>query len=184
MGPDVDDLVVTLAVSDEAFTILLLDLADLFVSVLKFGLFFLRNNHVRDSDRDAGPGRFGKYELFQIVERCHGRGWSGDLITTPNDVTELLLPLGSIEETEFLRPNLIEDNTPRRGLDRFGIAFSKNGLIAEVRIFETDAIVRFDRAFGHREFDFHRLGKERQMAVFLNAARVLRHIIKAQRDVL
>src|SRR6266705_4642507 len=84
--PNVDDLVITLAVSDDAFAILLLNLSDLLVSILELGLFLLRNDHVRDSNRDAGLGRLGKTELFQSVQGRDSFGWASDLVTAPNNV--------------------------------------------------------------------------------------------------
>ena len=62
--PDVDNLVVTLAVRDNAFAILLLDLPDLLVSIFELSLFLLRNNHVRNSNRETGLGRFGEPKLL------------------------------------------------------------------------------------------------------------------------
>ena len=50
MGPDVDDLIVTLTIRDDALAILLFHGADLFVSVLEFDLFLFRNDHVRNPD--------------------------------------------------------------------------------------------------------------------------------------
>ena len=183
--PDIDDLVVTLAVGDDAFAILLFDLADLFVGVLQFGLFFLRNNHVRNSDRDSRPCRLGEAKLFQLVEGRDRRRWSRNLIAAPNDVAQLFLAGGSIKETELFRPNLIEDDAARGCLEDFYVGLSENCLAAEIRILETDAIVCFDRAFGHGEFYFDWLGEERQMAVlFHHSARILRHVIAAERDVL
>ena len=67
MSPDVDDLVVTLAVGDDAFAVLLLNLTDLLVGVFQLGLFLFWNDHVRNSNRNAGPGCLGKPEFFQLV---------------------------------------------------------------------------------------------------------------------
>ena len=84
--PDVDDLVVTLAISNDAFAILLLDLPDLLVSIFKLRFLLFRNDHVRNSDRNAGFGCFGKTELLQFVQGCDCFSRSRDLITTPDDV--------------------------------------------------------------------------------------------------
>ena len=65
--PDVDDLVVALAIRDDAFAILLFNLADLLVRVFQLRLFLFRNDHIRNSNRDAGLGCFGKTELLQFV---------------------------------------------------------------------------------------------------------------------
>src|SRR5262249_38299926 len=50
MGPDVDDLVVTLAVGYDAFSILLLNLTNLLIGVFQLGLFLFWNDHVRNSN--------------------------------------------------------------------------------------------------------------------------------------
>src|SRR5207247_10219338 len=60
--PDVDDLIVTLAVGDDALAILLFDGADLFVRVIEFDLLFFRTDHVRNSNRDASFGRLAEAE--------------------------------------------------------------------------------------------------------------------------
>jgi hypothetical protein len=44
--PDVDDLVVALAIRDNAFAILLLDGLDLLIRILQFRFFRLRNNRL------------------------------------------------------------------------------------------------------------------------------------------
>src|SRR5438445_75158 len=62
--PDVDDLIVTLAVGNDTLAILLFDGADLFVSILEFDLFLFRNNHVRNSNRNTGFGRFAETQLL------------------------------------------------------------------------------------------------------------------------
>ncbi len=53
VGPDVDDLVVALAVGDDAVAVLLLDLGDLLVGVVELDLLLLRDDHVGDADGDA-----------------------------------------------------------------------------------------------------------------------------------
>jgi hypothetical protein len=57
VGPDVDHLVVALAVGDQALLILLLDLPHLVVGGLDEALLVRRDLHVADADRDAGAGR-------------------------------------------------------------------------------------------------------------------------------
>ena len=117
VGPDIDDLVVALAVRDDALAILLLDRLDLLVSVLQFGLFFLRNDHVRNSDGNSGLGRFGEAEFLQAIERLDRALLSGHLIATPDNVAELFLAGGFVEESELLRPDLVEDHATRGRFD-------------------------------------------------------------------
>src|SRR6266481_3831773 len=121
MRPDVDDLVVTLAVRDDALAILLLDLPDLFVSIFQLGLLLFRNNHVRNSDRDSGFRCFSKAELLQLIQSGNRGGRSGDLITAPDNVAKLFLAGRLVEEPKFLRPNLVKNDTASRGFDRLGL---------------------------------------------------------------
>src|SRR5436305_15257111 len=83
------------------------------------------------------------------------------LIATPNDVAELLLAGGLVEKPEPFRPNLVEDDATRRGLDDARFLVAVNGVLTKIRILQPDAVVRFDRAVGHREFDFRRVFKQR-----------------------
>ena len=159
MRPDVNDLVVTLAIGDDAFAILLLNLADLPVGIFQLGLFLLRNDHVRDSNRNASLGRFGKTELFQLVQRRDGFGRSRDLITAPNNVAQLLLARCLVEKSQLLRPNLIEDDPARRGLDDFCLGVSVGRLLAVIGILDPNAVVCPDASFGHGKFHFGRIGK-------------------------
>ena len=103
VGPDVDDLVVALAIGDDAFAVLLLDLLDLLVGVRELELFLLRNDHVGDADGDAGLGRFREAEFLQAIERLDRALLAGHLIATPDNVAELLLAGGFVEETR-VRP--------------------------------------------------------------------------------
>src|SRR5205823_8243293 len=110
VGPDVDDLVVTLAVRDDALAILLLDGFDRLVSVLQFGLFFLRNDHVGNSDGNSGLGRFRESEFLQTIKSLDRAVLSGDLVATPDNVAELLLPGGFVKKSELNRPDGVEDD--------------------------------------------------------------------------
>ena len=58
--PDVDDLVVALAVGDDPLAILLLYLPNLLVGIFQLGLLLFRNDHVRNSNGNAGLGCFGE----------------------------------------------------------------------------------------------------------------------------
>ena len=187
VGPDVDDLVVALAIGDDAFAILLLDQLDLLVGVRELELFLLRNDHVGDTDRDAGLGRFREAEFLQPIERLDRALLAGHLIAAPDDVAELLLARGLVEEAESVGPDLVEDDAARGRFDdaRFRVAVDR--LLAEIRILQANPIVRFDRSIRHRELDFGRVIEERQARFgrgSRGAARILRKVITTERDVL
>src|SRR3954468_23732974 len=119
MRPDVDYLVVTLTVGDDASAVLLLDLPDLFVGVFQLCLFLFRNDHVRNANRDTGFSCFGEAEFLEFVECRDGLRRAGDLVTTPDNIAELLFAGRFVEESELPRPNLIENHATRRGLNYF-----------------------------------------------------------------
>ena len=160
--PNIDDFVVPFAVGDDTAAILLVHLFDLLVRIVQLRFFPFGNNHVLDANRDTSASRFVKPELFQFVQRGNRNCGAGDLIATPNDVAELFLARCFVEETKFFRPNLIKDDAPGSCLDNVDIRISKNSLPPAIGVLEQNPIMRFDRAFGHREFDF---GTRLQIAV-------------------
>src|SRR5207253_4502132 len=86
--PDVDDLIVTLTVGDDALAILLFDGTDLFVSILELDLFLFRNNHVRNSNRDTGFGRFTEAKLLEFIKRLDRSFLARHLVATPDNVAQ------------------------------------------------------------------------------------------------
>ena len=162
MRPNIDDFVVPLTVGDDAAAILLVHLFDLLIRILQLGFFPFWNDHVLDANRDTSPSRFPKPEFFQLIQRGHGNCGAGDLIAAPNDVAELFLARWFVEETKFFRPNLTKNDAPGSCLDNVDVGISKNSLMPAIGVLEQNPIMRFDRAFGHREFDF---GQRPQIAV-------------------
>src|SRR6266540_1588052 len=172
--PDVDDLVVALAVRDDALTILLLNLSNLLISVLQFRLLLLRNDHVRNSNGDASLSGFGKAELFQFIQRRNRLRGPRDLITTPDDVAQLLLARGFVEKSKLLGPNLIEDDTACGSFDHSGFCVSVDCLLTEVGVLNPDAVVCVNASFCHRKFHFGCIGEEWEpLAILTRTARGL-----------
>ena len=157
--PDVDDFVVPFAVGDDAAAILLVHLFDLLVRILQLRFFPFWNDHVLDANRDTSPSRFPKPELFQLIERGNRNCGAGDLIAAPNDVAELFLARCFVEETKFFRPNLIKNDATGCCLEYVAVGISKRSLPPAIGVLEQNPIMRFDRAFDHREFDFGRVRK-------------------------
>ena len=187
VGPDVDNLIVTLAIGDNAFAVLLLNLPDLLVSIFEFGLFLFRNDHVRNPNRDAGLGRFRKTEFLQFIQRRDRFGRASNLVTTPDNIAKLFLARCLVEKSQLFRPNLVEDDTARCGLDDLCLGISKGRLLAVIGILDPDAIVRPNTSLGHGKFHFGRIRKKRKTSVAVTSygtSRILCQIITAERDVL
>src|SRR2546430_13119187 len=70
--PDVDDLVVALAVGDDAILVLLLDLVHLLARLGDVALFRRRDVHVVDADRQPGRRRVPEAEAVQLAEALAG----------------------------------------------------------------------------------------------------------------
>src|SRR5260370_876429 len=65
--PDIDDLVVALAVGDHAVVVLLLNLTDLLLRAFEQMRFLRRNRHVLDRDGDSGLGRAFEADVLQPI---------------------------------------------------------------------------------------------------------------------
>ena len=187
LGPDVDHLLIALAVSDDAVTILFGNLVDLFVCILDDRRFLLGDDHVDDSDRSPRTGRFAEAERLELVEHFHGLRLAGDLIAAPDDVADLLLADVVIDETDARRPDFVESNAAGSGLDDLPLAqrlfqrseflailggeflafITEDGVLAVVGVPDADPLVIVDLVGGQRELNFGGVFKERHMLLFL-----------------
>ena len=67
VGPNIDDLIITLTIRDDTLTVLLLDFADLFVGKIELLLLLIRNDHIGDSNGDARTRSLPEPESLQTV---------------------------------------------------------------------------------------------------------------------
>ena len=146
VGPDVDDLVVTLAVGDDTLVELGFDFGDLLARVGDNIFLRLRDDHVVDTDRDARLERGLETELLELVEGLNGHGVTGGLVGIEDEVAELSLRDREVNKTEFLRPDLVEDDTADGGAEGFLLLVTVNGVATEIRIRDFDPIVNLERA--------------------------------------
>ena len=100
VGPDVDDLVVALAVGDDALVELGLDLGDLAARVDDDLLLRLRDDHVVDPDRDAGLEGGREAELLELVEHLDRDDVAGGLVGVEDQVAELGLRDREVDEAD------------------------------------------------------------------------------------
>src|SRR5262249_49586255 len=89
MRPNINDLVVTLAGSDNAFAILLLDFANLLLRRVNFLVLFLRNDHVIDADGNSGASGFAEAKLLKFVQHDDGFFVATNLVALPDQVSQL-----------------------------------------------------------------------------------------------
>jgi hypothetical protein len=99
-GPDVDDLVVALAVGDDALVELGLDLGDLLAGVGDDVLLRLRDDHVVDADRDAGLKAVWKPSSFSLSSVSTVTTVARDLVGVEDQVAQLGLRHREVHEAE------------------------------------------------------------------------------------
>ena len=192
--PDFDDLVVALTLGDGAFLILALHFDDLLFSIAHQLLFGSGNDHVIDTDRDAGARRVSEAELLDAIE--HG---DSDLQTVLQ-IAELhhlghaLFLQQAVDEGHFLRQYVIQDDAADGGVHVLLDVFDGLGMQQILRVVSLDEI---EDAAGVAELDggerFHLAHFEGDQDVFhrsegaafaAGAGTRLGEVIEAQHHVL
>ena len=72
MRPNIDDLIVSLAGSDNALAVLLLDFVDLLLRGLDLLVFLVRDDHVVNADGDTRTGGLAEAKFLELVEHHDG----------------------------------------------------------------------------------------------------------------
>ena len=123
LGPDVDDLVVALAVGDQALVVLVLDLAHRGARLLEQLRLLRGDHHVLDGDRDAGLGRELEAEVLQLVGEDDRRLVAGQAVGEVDQVAELLLlhHLVDFGEGDLGGHDLVEQDAADGGLDHLAV---------------------------------------------------------------
>ena len=163
-GPDVDDLVVALAVGDDALLELLLDLVGGLARLRDLGVLLGRADHVLEAHRRAGDRREAVAERLEAVDREHGLVMPRHLVAVEDEVADRGLGALVVPEAHLLRPHVVEDHAASGRLDHAlrGVAVgTPDG--AEVGVPEADPGVVGDRALGDAELDFRDVVEERQV---------------------
>src|SRR3989449_675952 len=119
--PDVDDLVVALAVGDDAVLILLLDLVDLLARLRDEPLLRRRDVHVVDADRQTGQRGVPEAEVFQLVEELHRLLVAEHVVAAAHERGDLLLLQLLVHEAQGLGDHLVEQRAAHRGLEELAV---------------------------------------------------------------
>ena len=155
LGPNVNDLLVTLTMSDETTTIEFLNGIDFLVGFFKTELLSVRNDHVCDTNGATRVGSFTETESLQTVQASNRFFLTHSLEAAPDDVGDLFLTNGVVDETKLCRPDLIETHTTDGGLDeRLGRITEGALLLLVVWIAITNLVVHTSMAFRKGKFDF------------------------------
>ena len=163
-SPDVDDLVVALALGDDALLELRLDLVGLLAGLGDLGVLLGRADHVLESHRRAGDGREAVAERLEVVDGGDGDVVAGDLVAVEDQLADRGLGALVVPEAHLLRPDVVEDDAAGGGLERaqLGVAVRTPGR-AVVGVAEADARVVVDHALGDAELNLGDVVEERQV---------------------
>ena len=117
--PDVDDLVVALAVGDETRGVLLLDLLHLVLGRAEDLLLLLGDDHVVDADRHAGTGRVVEARVHELVGEDHGLLQTERAVAGVDHARDRLLGHVLVDQVEgqALRQDLEQQRAADRGVD-------------------------------------------------------------------
>ena len=100
LGPGVDDLVVLLALGDQAVEILLLELLHLILDLLDDGPFVVRDHHVVLAERDAGAERLAEAHAHDLVAEDHRFLLAAVAVDGVDDVLDVLLAQQAVDQLE------------------------------------------------------------------------------------
>ena len=167
LGPDVDDLVVPLAVRDGAHAVLFFHQGHRLTGPVDHLRLVLRNDHVVDTDRHTCPGRGRKAKVLQLVQTLHRLAVTAFFVAPENDLAELLLSRRFVEETDFGRPNAIKPNPARGCLNKLLRRIPKDGFLAVVGVFKENEVVGFNTSLADRKVDLVRVFESTQALLFI-----------------
>ena len=192
--PDVDDLVVALALSDDAGRPLLLDFQHLGPGLIEHRALGFRNHHVLDADRNSGLGRIEEGDLLQVIEHLDRQIVAVLDVAVADEILQAALLEQAVDERDLFRQVHVEDDPADGGFDYrllqrldFGV---DDVLIVELsleigvetRIAHADHRVRFDDPLVQRDQDGVEVGE--RLAFSLRALLRHREVVAAENQVL
>ena len=192
--PDVDDLVVALALGDDAGRALLLDLENLAPRLVEHLALGRRDHHVLDADRDAGLRRVQEGDLLEVVQHLDRQIVAVLDEAVADQVLQAALLEQAVDERDLLGQVHVEDDPADGGLDQRLVHRLDLGvndvLVVELRlevgvepgVAHADDGVRLDDALVQREQD--RVEVDERLALALGALLRHRQVVAAEHEVL
>ena len=184
-APDVDHLVVALALRDQARGVLRLDLLHLRFGLVDDLVLLLRHQHVVGRERDAAARREAVTRLHQLVGEDHGLAQPAAAEARVDDLRDLLLLERLVDgrERQAGRQDLGEQRAAHRRLEADDLV---DGLAARggLGLLQPDVHLRvqLDLARLVGALDFGDVGEEHPLALRVDL--VARRVVEAQHDVL
>src|SRR6185312_3282942 len=192
LGPDIDHLVVALAVGDEALGVLLLDLRDFLGCRRQLAVLGVGDLHVVDADRDAGHRRVGVPEGTELVGEEDRLLLAALAVAGVDQIGELLLAHGAVDvlEGDALRRRVPEQDAARRGVGHDALAVEVDDAALDLGLqVDLTVVERHTHFFGRREqargaLALLQLRRGQLAELALRERAVARHVVQAEDDVL
>jgi hypothetical protein len=142
LRPDVDHLVVALAVGDETFGVLLFDLLNILLRLFQELDLALRDDEVVHADGHAGLGRVAVAEMAKAVGEKNGFLLAEGAVAAVDEIAELLLAHHAVDQLEgqLLGHDFVEQNAADGGFHQLGVdTHLDRGLQIQLAVIERHA---------------------------------------------
>ena len=116
-GPQVNDLIVTLAVGNQTPGELFLDFTDLLVTVFDEGFLLFRNEHIFEVEGQTALEGHVVTEVLDVIQELRRTGNSGILDNQGNDVPQGFLAEHFVDIGHLVRNKFVDHNTAGRRFD-------------------------------------------------------------------
>ena len=192
--PDLDDLVVALAVGDGAVEVLLLDADGLLFSIAHSGVLRLGDDHVIESDGEAADGGVVEAQILDAVEHGDGELEAVVEVAVVDELADALLLEQAVDVGHLLGERIVEDGAADGGGDELAVVLDRLG-VGEVLIVvggahfehgagvaETDGGEGLDLAGFERHENFFDVGED--AAFTLRTLLRLGQVVEAEHHVL
>ena len=186
MGPDIDDLIITLAGCDDTASVLLVHIDNLLLGLRYLLGFFLGNDHVVHSHGKAGLGCRRKTKLLKIIKHANRFFLTAMPIAIPNDVPKGTFVHDYIWKPNLVRPNFAENNPANSSLNDLFFLLSVCGVLPKVGVGQADHVVNLHLTIIMREQNLLLRSEQAQNFLFFanHPARLGGEVITAQGDIL
>ena len=149
VGPDVDDVVVTLVVGDKTHSVLAHDFLDLLVGLGNHLFLFLGDKHVAQVEGETSAEGLTITHVLDIVEEVGGDGIAAGGEEVADDVAQGFLTEDHVDVAVFGRNHLVEDDAAHSGADAVGLDVVAFGIEDGVALVVTLDLILCTAALGN-----------------------------------
>ncbi|RML80683.1 hypothetical protein ALQ89_06468 [Pseudomonas amygdali pv. tabaci] len=185
LGPEVDHLVVLLALGYQAGGVLTFDLFNFFGGRVDDASFFIRDNEVVNADGNTRNGRVGKTGVHQLVSEDHGLFQTNHAVTLVDQLGDRLLLHRLVDDVvgQAGRNHLEQQRTADSGVDDTGVLDAATVTVVD-RFVDTNLDLGMQSRFAGAEYAVDFLQVRKHTTFALGVDRFTSHVIQTQYNVL